>query len=183
MAARLQRADLAEILRERVRTLGTAIKPATEPAAATPGRAAPQLLQGPTHFAGLKYGDTLEQARPLFGPVKNRDRRLGNQFFDRTFWVRTDAAQRITHVCVFQHSVPYVAKHAGADALLNLIGRTQADLVAALGPPASTQPGIEPGMLILAWPFQIEGRLGAVGAGVDKHKNCYGVWLDWPPFP
>jgi uncharacterized caspase-like protein len=179
VAARLQRAELAEILRERAKSLRGAVAPA--PVAVPLVRTESMLPPGPARYAGLKYGDTLARAQALFGRVKNRDR-AGNQFIDRSFWIQTDVMERITNICVFQHSAPFVEKQAGPDPLLSLVGKLQSELIAALGPPATTKPGIEGGLLILNWPFQIEGRIGSVGAGIDKNKKCYGIWVDWPNF-
>ncbi len=90
--------------------------------------------------------------------------------------------ERVTSICVFQHSAPFVEKRAGTDPLLSLIGKTQSELIAALGPPTTTRPGIERGLLILNWPFQVDGRAGSVGVGIDKNKKCYGIWVEWPSF-
>jgi type IV secretory pathway TraG/TraD family ATPase VirD4 len=139
-----------------------------------------------SHFAGLKPGDTAAHVASLYGPASA-------EFASTKFYVSKNMMVMyedgiVKSVMLKSSGRDVVRSHAGDDALLNLFGHPESDVIALLGPPKRRDPA-DAGEYGLYWNFPMAGRPAGqlvsdttdqtLLVGFDAGSRCELVSVNW----
>ena len=108
-----------------------------------------------SHFAGLKHGDTLARVTALYGQPSQD---IGSEKLYDANHLDVDFENRnvVERVAIGIAGRDMVRSQVGSDPLLDLLGHSEADVVALLGPP--NKRSVYPDNYQLFWNFPLAGK-------------------------
>ena len=109
-----------------------------------------------SHFAGLKPGDTEARVIALYGRADlfNGINNGIPKTYDRGLLTVTYANGVVKRVQLYSKDLHGSRSRAGNDAVLDLFGRSEADVIALLGPPKRRE-SFETAAYVLSWDFSM----------------------------
>jgi hypothetical protein len=141
-----------------------------------------------SHFAGLKPGDTPAQVASVYGEAVTD---YGFQKWYGASHLIVDYADGVVkRVEVSTSALDMARSHAGNDALLDLFGHTEEEVIALLGPPIVREQ-IDAPTYYLYWPFAMSGHAAGkyanTAAGSERTleidfrpgSGCFLIKLKW----
>jgi hypothetical protein len=142
-----------------------------------------------SHFAGLKAGDTSAQVAAVFGPTGGSlSSDNGIQAFDtpRRLLVSYHNGGAES-VMLYSDELEFARSHAGNDPLFDFFGRSETDVVAALGPPTGRDSS--EGRRLVYWSFspvatendrnESAWQHKALTLNFDPSSGCNWIRLSW----
>ena len=133
-----------------------------------------------SQFAGLKPGDTRAQAAILYGaPVSGTD--VADEIFYGSGGTLVDYRDGVVNrVALMARERDWVRSRLGNDALLDLFGHSEADVVALLGTPESRQEE-DKGAYYLFWGFAMPDRPAGEHGDLSTDASDQTLALEFSP--